>query len=51
VPAPRHGRRSCGLAAGCPTVKRLDGTTIEIVARDYLTTWKTFVAAAALGGL
>jgi len=42
---------NCDLAAGCPTVKRLDGTTIEIVARDYLTTWRTFVAAAALAGL
>ena len=41
---------ACDLAAGCPTVERLDGTTIEIVARDYLTTWKTFVAAAALAG-
>ena len=41
---------NCDLAAGCPTVKRLDGTTIEIVARDYLSTWKTFVAAATLAG-
>lgn len=35
-------------AAGCPTVSRLDGVTIEIAARDYLTAWRTFVAAAAL---
>jgi len=39
---------NCDLAAACPTVKRLDGTTIEITARDYLTTWRTFVAAANL---
>lgn len=44
------GPHACDLAAGCPTVKRLDGTTIEIAAHDYLTTWKTFVAAAALAG-
>jgi D-amino peptidase len=40
----------CDLAAGCPTVTRLDGTTVEIVAHDYLTTWKTFVAVATLSG-
>jgi len=44
------GPHACDLAAGCPTVKRLDGTTIEIAAHDYLATWKTFVAAAMLTG-
>jgi len=38
----------CDKAAGCPGVTRLDGTTIEIAAPDWLTVFTSFVACANL---
>ena len=43
------GRPSwCDGAAGCPGVVRLDGTTIEIAAADWLSVFTTFVACTNL---
>jgi D-amino peptidase len=40
--------RKCDMASACPTVKRLDGLTIEIAGPDYLAVLKTFFATVML---
>jgi D-aminopeptidase len=45
----RFGRPDwCDNAAGCPGTTRIDGTTIEITAPDWVGVFARFVAAVRL---
>jgi len=43
--------RICDLAAACPGVRKVDGLTIDIADREYMTVFRTFLAAALLAGM